>query len=88
MTCGKLWTDLLKLQLFSIELNKFNELFPMCKYRTNTSPLTTEYTLPQKVYRRINSYNVLGKQSLLSLSLFEEIFIIICKYVFHTSTSW
>ena len=60
----------------------------MSKKRTNTRLLTTEYTLPQKGYKRINSCNVLAKQSFLSRSLLEEIFIIISNYVFQTSTSW
>ena len=81
-------TWIVETSVFSIELKEFNKLSPMSKDRTNTRLLTTEYTLPQKVYKRINSSNVLGKETFLWLSLLEEIFIIISNYVFHTSTSW
>ena len=48
MICGKLSTELSKLQLLSIDLKKFNNPSPMSKDRTKIRPLTTEYILLQK----------------------------------------
>ena len=49
MICGKLWAELSKLQLFSIELKTFNELSPLSKDKkykaTDNSTYTTAKSL-------------------------------------------